>query len=112
MQGGNLYVADKNLGTVSEILAANGIIPLVNPTINTLASGFNAPQAVAVDAAGNVFVADLGNDAVKKILAVGGSIPANNPTINTIYQAPCPTGVAVDTSGNVYVAAAALICQS
>src|SRR3954451_11943856 len=40
--------------------------------INTLSSGFNGPEGVAVDGSGNVFIADTGNNRVVELPAGGG----------------------------------------
>ena len=57
---------------MEEILAAGGYT-----TVNTLGSGFNTPEGVAVDGSGNVYVADFGNNAVKEIVAAGGYTTVN-----------------------------------
>ena len=73
-------------------------------TLGTIGSGFNNPQAVAVDAAGDVFVADPYNNAVKEIVAVNGVVSASSP-VNTVGGGfSYPVGVAVDAAGNVFVA--------
>jgi hypothetical protein len=107
---GNIFVADQAVspghGTVKEILAVHGSIP-DTPEIITVASGFNEPFGVAVDATGNVFVADgssTNNGTVEMIVAVNGSIPPN-PAIKTLGSGFwCPSAVAVDAAGNVFVA--------
>ena len=68
-------------------------------TQSTLATGFNFPAHIAVDASGNVFVADAANNAVKEILAAGGYTTIN--TLGSGFQDPL--GVAVDGSGNIFV---------
>ncbi len=94
----NVYVADFANNAVKEILAASGYT-----TVNTLGSGFNYPDGVAVDANDNVYVADSTNNAVKEILAAGGYT-----TVNALGSGfNFPSGVAVDASDNVYVADAA-----
>ena len=100
---GNLYVADNN-SVVKEILAVNGSIP-ANPTIRILASGFDFPYGVALDASGNVYVSEGGDTSVKEILAVNGTIPAN-PTVTTLAGSSFggPEGLALDERGNIYVA--------
>ena len=109
---GNLFVADFHDGTVEEILAVDGSIPLA-PTVKTLASGFGSgiqgegytgPGGIAVDAKGDIFVTDPNYNAVKEIVAVDGSIPVT-PTIKTLGSGfGAPWQIAVDGGGNVFVA--------
>jgi hypothetical protein len=106
--GGNLYFSlQTNTGwSVVEVPVLNGSIPQ-NPTIRTLATGFNEIFGEAVDGNGNIFVADLGglgtDTPLHEILAVNGSIPAN-PTVRAFNSFTVSSGVAVDGLGNVYVA--------
>jgi hypothetical protein len=72
--------------------------------VNTIGSGFDLPNGVAVDGSGNVFVADYFHNAVKEIVAVNGVVSSSS-TVNTIGSGfTLPIGVAVDGSGNVFVA--------
>jgi sugar lactone lactonase YvrE len=67
-------------------------------TITTLASGFNRPGAVAVDANGTVFVADTANSAIEKITTTNGQV-----AVTTIGTGTGPLGaVAIDAAGNIY----------
>jgi sugar lactone lactonase YvrE len=76
------------------------------PTVETLASGFNEPMGVAVDRLGNVYVADTRNSAVKEIVATAGGIGAS-PVIKTLGSGfTYPRAIAVDDNANVYVAEA------
>jgi gliding motility-associated-like protein len=61
-----------------------------------IASGFNEPIDVAVDASGNIYVADYANGKVKKLPVAGG-------TPITIASGLGAIGIAVDASKNVYV---------
>ena len=65
--------------------------------IKTIGSGFNLPNAVAVDAAGNVFVADLVNGVVDEVVAGTGAIVEIGPGFTA------PSGVAVDAAGDVFI---------
>lgn len=72
--------------------------PAYSSSVNPLASGFQGPDGVALDASGNIYVADQGNGQVDKIPA-GGGTPV--PIGGSSFQVP--NGVAVDAAGNVYV---------
>jgi len=84
-----VYVADTGNSLVKEIpIAGGGVI--------TLGSGFNLPDAIAVDSYGNVYVADRNNSAIKEIPA------GNGPPVTLVSGLIDPYGVAVDASGNVF----------
>jgi sugar lactone lactonase YvrE len=87
--GGNVYVANEQLGSVTGITAAGAV--------TTLATGFSLPTGIAgPDASGNIYVADTGSGAVRKITAAG--------TVTTLVDGlNAPRGLALDGSGNVYV---------
>ncbi|MGP8259228.1 MAG: MBG domain-containing protein [Acidobacteriaceae bacterium] len=77
-------------------------------TVNTVGSGFNNPEGVAVDSSGNVYVADYSNSAVKEIVAgTGGAAVGtvnSSSTVNTLGSGfNHPGGVAVNASGDVFV---------
>src|SRR5579863_4968210 len=95
---GNLYAA-----------TGTGLLKLAPPytgTPTTLATGFVAPQGVAIDGAGNFYVADssLGANGEVVELAPGCSSVAACATV--VYAPASATheyGVAVDGSGNVFI---------
>jgi mucin-19 len=76
--GGSLYIADTNnhtirrvspLGETTTVAGVAGSPGSVNGPAALAA--FNAPSAVALDAAGNLYVADTGNHLIRKISATG-----------------------------------------
>jgi sugar lactone lactonase YvrE len=81
-----------------------GATPAQAQATITLATGFEVPCGVAVDASGNVFAIASATNEVKEIEAVDGIIPAS-PVIRDLgsgFSLPC--GIAVDGSGNVFLA--------
>lgn len=71
---------------------------------------FNAPQALAVDAAGNVYVADTYNHQIRTITPdgvvstlAGTGAPGSADGAGTAAQFSFPAGLAVDLGGNVYL---------
>ena len=108
---GNVFVADTPSGTVYEIEAgtggnAAGVVSSAS-TVVPVGSGFNFPQAVAVDGAGNVFVPDPGYAALYEIEAgTGGNPPgavSSSSTVVTVRSGGAPFSVAVDGAGDVFV---------
>jgi DNA-binding beta-propeller fold protein YncE len=90
---GNVYIADRNSGSIKKWNRASN-------TTNTLVStGLSLPNAVAVDIVGNVYIADSGNAAIKKWSVANG-------LVSTVVGSSLvtPYGVAVDPAGNVYIA--------
>ncbi len=83
---GDLYVANQNGDTVSEVSPAGAV--------SNLAFGFNAPAALAFDSAGNLFVANGGNDTVSAVTPAGvvSAFAAG-------FNDPC--ALAFDSAGNL-----------
>lgn len=91
-------------GKVRKVSSTNGMV-------TTLASGFNTPKGIALDAVGNVYVADTGNNRIQKITPSGvvttlaGSASAGMADgMGVLASFNQPNDVAVDASGNVFVA--------
>jgi hypothetical protein len=110
---GDVFVADNagDSGTVYEIEAgtggnAAGVVSAAS-TVVTVGSGFDFPQAVAVDGAGDVFVPDTGTDALYEIEAgTGGNVPgavSSSSTVVTVRSGVDSFAVAVDGAGDVFV---------
>jgi sugar lactone lactonase YvrE len=91
----DIYVSDSLNKTVSQILAAGGYT-----TVNTLCSGFNYPDGLALDATGNIFLADQYTGSTGTIKQM---VAPNYTTINTLVnRLNYPEMVAVDASDNVF----------
>ena len=65
--------------------------------VRTFASGFNAPDALAFDAAGNLYVANESNGTVSEVTPAGQA-----STFASGFSSP--DGLAFDAAGNLYVA--------
>jgi sugar lactone lactonase YvrE len=116
---GNIYVADTG-NNVIRVMTPAGVVttlagsPGVFGNQDGTGSGaqFNAPAAVALDAASNVYVADTGNFEVRKITpAAVVTTVAGNSQMAGYFDAPGTnasfggiSGIAVDGAGNIYVA--------
>jgi len=86
-------------GQTLTVTQAGATYSAANPLTALLASGLNAPSAVALDGAGNVYIADTGNNAIKKWTVANG--PVSTLVSSGLLR---PNGVAVDGAGNVYIA--------
>jgi YVTN family beta-propeller protein len=85
---GNLYVANTDNNTVSELNPAGQVIATL--------SGFNFPFGLAFDSAGNLYVANAGGDTVSMVTPKG--------VVSTFASGfSGPTGLAFDSAGNLYV---------
>jgi hypothetical protein len=80
---------------VREILAAGGYT-----TVNTLGSGFNIAQGLAVDGSGNLYVADSYNSAVKEMVFSTPPSPSFAQTNLGSTSADSPRSVTVWNNGN------------
>jgi sugar lactone lactonase YvrE len=86
---GNLFVANSNGTTVSEVTPAG--------VVRTFASGFAKPLGVAFDANGNLYVSDVRADTVYQVT------PAGEIRLFA-FGFSSPAGLAFDAAGNLYVA--------
>jgi hypothetical protein len=98
---GNLYQVSNPLGLLK-------VVPGGIPT--TVATGFSAPQGVAIDGAGNFYVADQGLGTYGEVvkLAPGCASPTCASVVYAASASPGPYGVAVDGSGDVFISGSAI----
>jgi sugar lactone lactonase YvrE len=100
-QTGNLYVADEENGTVTEVTRFDDVYTAV-----TVLVGLDSPQGIAVDGQGNLYITEDGhsNDVIKETAA-----PMPDGTVYTRNVIPVsglnvPYGISLDLHGNVYIA--------
>ncbi len=95
---GNVYVADNTRNIIRKVSPAGVVTTIAglaetpgsNDGIGTAAL-FNAPGAVAVDAAGNIYVTDTGNNTIRQITPAG--------VVTTLAGTPGTPGSADGTGG-------------
>ncbi len=83
-----------------------GVAPAVyellkDGTLKTVGTGFNSPQAVAIDGAGTLYVTDVGTNTVVEV-PQGCAASSCQRTLDGGFY--FPYGITVDGAGNVYVA--------
>lgn len=118
---GNLIVAEQGNNRIRKIdttgiistIAGTGAIGYSGDGGPALSATFNAPYAVAYDAAGNLYITDILNYVVR-VVNLSGIITtyAGNGTAGyggdggpaTSARLNFPRGMAVDSSGNLYIA--------
>jgi sugar lactone lactonase YvrE len=117
--GGTVYVADTGNNTIRKISSAGVVTTLAGSPVRAGSSDgigaaalFNAPRAIAVDAAGTAYVADTLNYTIRRITPSGAvTTLAGSPGIQGDSDGTgdaalfyFPQAVTVDVSGAVYVA--------
>jgi sugar lactone lactonase YvrE len=87
---GSVFVADAGEAHAVRRISPDGIV-------STIATGFNTPSGIAIDASGVLYVADTANNAIRRV--------ARDGTVTTLAQGfNGPIGVAVDRAGRLIVA--------
>lgn len=115
---GNLYLAEKNSGTIRKVSAA-GVATTFAGSVGATGSSdgagsaarFNAPTRIEADASGNLYVTDTGNSTIRKISAAGAVTTlagaagqcgsADGDARNARFCSP--QGIAMDRQGVLYV---------
>lgn len=109
---GDVFVADFNNHLLKEIMAGTGNAPSgtvdTSSAVDTVGSGFEYPEGVAVDRNGNVFVEYSGKSVsggsysmMKEIVANAGKVSDASQEITVVGSGQTALyGVAVDGSGN------------
>jgi len=109
----NIYIADKNSGTVQMWTVAN------RAALTQIIGGLTSPQGIVADVDGNLYVADTGAGVVRMVdtntlmsmivagvgtggfACTGNQTSANCPTQVSLTS---PVGLATDAAGNLYIA--------
>ncbi len=112
---GNVFVADVYNSRIRKITSAGVVTTFAGSGSQGggdgtgMASSFNSPTGVAVDASGNVFVADSVNNRIRKITPAGvvsslagRSLSADGTGTAASFNGPY--GATVDAGGNIFVA--------
>ncbi|AWI09961.1 putative Ig domain-containing protein [Ereboglobus luteus] len=90
---GRLYVADTGNNAVKEINTETG-------AVTATATGFNTPEALAIDDAGLIYVTDTGSG---KVLVHDAVSKKTSTVLDTTAGLNAPAGIAIDGDGFVYV---------
>ncbi len=115
---GNLYIADAGNHAIRKITSAGVVTTLAGTAgVSGSADGlavatlFNGPAGVRLDAAGNLLVADTSNHILRQITPTGvvttlagtASISGSSDGLGAAARFNSPSNVLVDTLGNYYV---------
>jgi sugar lactone lactonase YvrE len=101
--GGDLYVADGNLGSIQK-LSPTGTLLTSWGSAGAGDGQFNNPIGVATDSLDNVYVVDRYNHRIQKFSSSGTFLAKWGSTGAADSQFQGPTGIAIDSEDNVYVA--------
>ena len=118
---GNLYIADRSNHKIRQVapdgtirtFAGSGVAGSAGDLGAATSAQFNAPVAVALDAASNLYVADYFNNKIRKVtpggivstwVGTGAAGASGDGGPATAAQLAGPNGVAVDAAGNLYIA--------
>ncbi len=120
---GNLYVSDAGGHVIRKIVIATGVVTTYAGVVNSsgttngalLASKFNGPAGLSIDASGKIYICDQGNNLIRMISgatvstlagggAVGGVASGSGNGIGVAATFNSPNDLVADGSGNIFVA--------
>ncbi|MFT3868279.1 MAG: immunoglobulin domain-containing protein [Nibricoccus sp.] len=117
---GNLYVADTGNNMIRKVVLSTGVVTTTGgATIlggtdgNLTLARFNAPRALALDAAGRIYLADTANHTLRKIVLSNGAVTTlvglpgvagTSDGLGAAARLNSPSGIGIDVTGDIYVA--------
>ena len=109
-QGGNLYVANVQNGTVSVLPKASGTlfgVAVIENKPATVVSALSTPQRLAFDQAGNLYITSFLNNTVSVLPKASGTlfgVPVTQNKLATLVSGlDRPQSLAFDDAGNLYM---------
>ena len=102
LNGGITIDSTGNVYVTTGVSGSNGVVSKITPAgvVSVLATGFYAPDGLAVDSSGNVYTANTSAFRSIKKITPGGVVT----TINTgSYTWSAPYAIVLDSSLNIYV---------
>ena len=110
-QGGNLYVANVQNGTVSVLPKASGTLfgkSVTKNTPATVVSALSSPQRLAFDQAGNLYITSFLGNTVSVLPKASGTLFGKSVTENALATLVSgldrPGGLGLDHAANLYIA--------
>ena len=99
---GNIFFANSGDNSVQEIVAIGGAVSSYSYLV-TVGTGFDAPQAIAVDGDGNVYVIDSGDGAAYEIPLSNAQAGQSVSPLLTRSLGSSQPALALDGDGNAFV---------
>ncbi len=103
---GDVYNLNFFDGTVTEIMAVDGLIP-ANPTVKVIISGltqgYYGLESIKVDNVGNVYIADWNTNSITEYY-----VATNFTTSQVVFPFTAATDMAIDGQGNMWASSGTL----